>query len=125
MLLVPESPVTVSVLVLGTVVEFKAISEGLKVHCPEQVRRMVSVKLATKADIDTVKVVVAVPMGRDWVTVGELNWKLGFPVPVKPNLEAPLSVLSVMVMLPLIMPVLEGVKVTEKAQDPPTAMVNG
>ena len=124
--LVAESPVSVIVLVFGTVVEFKAISEGLKVHEPDvQERAMVSVKLATKAAMDTVKVVVVVPMGRDWVTVGEVNWKLGFPVPVKLKLEVPVDVLSVTVMLPLMLPVLEGVKVTEKAQEPPTAMVNG
>jgi len=124
LLLVADSPESVIVLVLGTVVEFKAISPGLKVHC-EQESWMVSVKFGMKAAMDIVKVVVVVPMGRDWVTVGEVNWKLGFPVPVKLKLEVPLDVLSVTVILPLIMPVLEGVKVTEKAQEPPTAMVNG
>ena len=126
LLLVAESPATVKVLVLGTVGEFKAISAGLKAHCPAvQESWMVSVKLGTKAAMDMVKVVVVVPTGRDWVTVGELNWKLGFPVPVTLKLEDPLDALSVMLILPLIMPVLEGVKVTEKAQEPPTAMVNG
>ena len=126
LLLVAESPVSVIVLVFGTVVEFKAISAGLKVHEPDvQERAMVSVKLATNAAMDTVKVVVVVPMGRDWVVVGELSWKVGFPVPVKLRLEEPLWVLSVTVIPPLIMPVLEGVKVIEKAQDPPTNTVNG
>jgi len=40
-----ESPESVKVLVLGMVVEFKAISAGLKEHEPgEQVSSMVSVK---------------------------------------------------------------------------------
>ena len=122
-----ESPESVNVLVLGTVVEFKAISVGLKLHVPgEQEREMVSVKFKIgRANKLMVNVVEVVPMGRDCVVVGELRVKLGFPVPVREMLEEPVVTLSVIVRLPLRSPVLVGVKVTEKLQLPPTAMVNG
>jgi hypothetical protein len=122
-----ESPESVNVLVLGTVLEFKAISAGLKEQVPgEQARETVSVKFRLAgAERDTVKVVVVVPMGRDCVEVGELRVKLGSPVPVKVILDEPLVTLSVMVRLPLITPVVVGVNVTEKAHLPPTAIVNG
>jgi len=125
--LVGESPKSVRILVLGMVVEFKAMLEGLKEHVPgEQERAMVSVKFKLGgADILIVKVVVVVPMGRNCVVVGELRVKLGSPVPVKAILDEPLVTLSVMVRLPLRTPVLVGVKVTEKLHLPPTAMVNG
>jgi hypothetical protein len=109
------------------VVEFKAMLEGLKEHVPgEQEREMVSVKFKLAgADILIVKVVVVVPMGRNCEVVGEVRVKLGLPVPVKAILDEPLVTLSVMVRLPLRTPVLVGVKVTEKLQLPPTAIVNG
>ena len=109
------------------VVEFKAMLDGLKEHVPgEQERATVSVKFKLAgADILIVKVVAAVPMGRDCVVVGELRAKLGFPVPDRAMLEEPLVTLSVMVRLPLRTPVPLGVNVTEKLQLPPTAMVNG
>ena len=70
-----ESPESVSVLVFGMVVEFKAMLEGLKAHVPgEQERAMVSVKFKLAgADILIVKVVVVVPMGRYSVVVGEVT----------------------------------------------------
>ena len=122
-----ESPPSVSVLVLGMVVEFNAMLEGLKAHDPdEQERAIVSVKFKLLgAEREMVNVVVVVPMGRNCEVVGEFKLKLGLPVPVKPILDAPLVTLSVMVRLPLRTPVLVGVKVTEKLHLPPTAMVNG
>ena len=125
--LVGESPPSVNILELGTVVELKAMLDGLKEHVPgEQERATVSVKFKLGgADMLIVKVVAAVPMGRNCVVVGEVNWKLGFPVPVKAMLDEPLVTLSVTVRLPLRTPVLVGVKVMEKLQLPPTAMVNG
>jgi len=122
-----ESPVSVRVLVLGIVALFKAMLEGLKAHEPDaQARLMVSRKFKLAgADILIVKVVDVVPMGRDCVVVGELKVKLAFPVPLRAMLEDPLVTLSVMVRLPLRTPVLAGVKVTEKLQLPPTAIVNG
>jgi len=125
--LVGESPASVKILLLGTVVEFKAILDGLKEHVPgEQERATVSVKFKLGgADILIVNVVAVVPMGRYCVVVGELRVKLGSPVPVRAMLEEPLVTLSVTVRLPLRTPVLVGVKVTWKVQLPPTAMVNG
>ena len=127
MALVGERPERVKMLVLGMVVEFKAMLDGLKEHVPgEQERATVSVKFKLAgADILIVKVVAAVPMGRDCVVVGELRVKLGFPVPDRAMLEEPLVTLSVMVRLPLRTPVPLGANVTEKLQLPPTAMVNG
>jgi len=121
------SPDSVNMLVLGTVLEFQAISAGLKLHWPgEHEREMVSVKLRLGAAyILIVKVVEAVPTGHDCVVVGELRVKLAFPVPVREMLDEPLVTLSVTVRLPLRTPVLVGVKVTKKLQLPPTAMVNG
>ena len=127
MALVGERPERVKMLVLGMVVEFKAMLDGLKEHVPgEQERATVSVKFKLGgADILIVKVVAAVPIGRDCVVVGELRVKLGFPVPVRAMLDEPLVTLSVTVRLPLRTPVPVGVNVTEKLQLPPTAMVNG
>ena len=125
--LLGESPKSVRVLLLGIVVEFRAMFDGLKEHEPvEQVRAMVSVKARLLgADKEMVKVVVVVPMGTNSEVVGEFNVKLGSPVPVNEILEEPLVTLSVIVRLPLRTPVLEGVNVTENAHWPPTAMVNG
>ena len=122
-----ESPASVNVLELGMVVEFRAISAGLKLHAPgEHERAMVSVKFKLAgADILIVNVVAVVPMGRYCVLVGELRVKLGSPVPVRAMLEEPLVTLSVTLRLPLRTPVPVGVKVMEKLQLPPTAMVNG
>ena len=122
-----ESPESVSVLVFGIVVEFKAMLEGLKPHVPgEQERATVSVKFKLGgADILIVKVVVVVPMGRYCVVVGEVRAKLGSPVPLRAMLDEPLVTLSVTVRLPLRTPVPVGVKVIEKLQLPPTAIVKG
>ena len=121
-----ESPESVKVLVLGMVVEFKAIFAGLKeqVAPDAQDRAMMSVKVLG-AERDIVKVVVVVPMGRDCVRVGEVRVKLGFPVPVKVMLDVPLETLSVTLRLPVRVPVLVGVKVIWKAQLAFTASVNG
>jgi hypothetical protein len=59
------------------------------------------------------------------VRLGEVRLKLGSPVPVKVILDELLVVLSVIVRLPLIMPVLVGVNVIVKAQLAFTAKVNG
>lgn len=128
--LVGERPASVNVLELGTTVEFKAISVGLKEHAPvEQERATVSVKFkALAAERETVKVVVVVPMGRNCEVVGELRVKLASEVPDKAILEEPLVVLSVTIRLPLRMPLagaLAGVNVIENWQLPPTAMVKG
>jgi hypothetical protein len=125
--LVADSPERVKVLVDGTVVEPRAISVGLKAQVapPVQERAIVSVKLGTADDSDTVKVVVVVPMFRICERVGEFRAKTGFPVPVKPTLDAPLATLSVMVRDPVCVPVLVGVKVTRKVQLPFTARVKG
>jgi hypothetical protein len=73
-MLEPESPETVSVLVLGMVVEFKAIFDGLKEQVPgAQDRAMVSVKVLREEEREIVKVVVVVPTGRDCVRVGEVR----------------------------------------------------
>ena len=50
---------------------------------------------------------------------------MGFPVPDRATLDEPLVTLSVIVRLPLRMPVPLGVKVTAKEQLPPTGIVNG
>jgi hypothetical protein len=113
-------------LLLGMVVEFKAIFAGLKVQLPEaHFRAMVSVKLLTTEEREIVKVVVVVPMVRDCVSVEELRLKLAFPVPVKPTVDEPLDTLSVTTRLPLRTPVLVGVKVIWKAQVAFTAIVKG
>ena len=72
---VAESPESVNMLEFGTVVEFKAMLDGLKVHVPgEQERATVSVKFKLGgADMLIAKVVVVVPTGRDCVVVGEVN----------------------------------------------------
>lgn len=120
-----ESPESVNVLRDATVVEPKAIFAGLKEQVSEaQERAMVSVKVLAAVRY-IVKVVVAVPMGRDCVRVGELRLKTGFPAPVKVILDAPLVVLSVTVRTPVRLPVLVGVKVIRKAQLAFTASVNG
>jgi hypothetical protein len=126
-LLVADSPERVKVLAGGTVVEPKAISVGLKTQLapPVQERAIVSVKLGTGDDSDNAKVVVVVPMFRICEMVGEFRAKTGFPVPVKPTLDVPLVVLSVMVRDPVRVPVLVGVKVTRKVQLPFTARVKG
>jgi hypothetical protein len=118
----------VKVLVAGTVVEFNAILEGLKeqVGPPEQLKPTVSVKvLGVEEANDIVKVVEAVPMGRDCVRVGEVRLKTGFPVPVKVMLDDPLATLSVIVRFPDMVPVLVGSKVIWKAQLPFSGSVNG
>ena len=109
-------------------VEPKAIFAGLNEQVPDpQARAMVSVKVpgGNKDVMDMVKVVVVVPMGRDCVREGEVRLKSGFPVPVKVIADAPPTALSVMLRLPLRIPVLVGVKVIVKAQLAFTASVNG
>jgi len=125
--LVADSPERVKVLFEGTVVEPKAIFDGLKAQVgpPVQVRAIVSVKLGWAEARDIVKVVVVVPMFRICERVGEVRLKTGFPVPTKATLDAPLLTLSVMVRDPDRVPVLVGVKVTSKAQLPLTASVKG
>ena len=70
MVLVAERPESVNMLVLGMLVEFKAIFAGLNEQVPDpQARAMVSVKVpaGNRDVIDMVKVVVVVPMGSDCV----------------------------------------------------------
>lgn len=123
-----ESPETVNVLAGGMMVEFKAILDGLKEQVAPEVhdRATVSVKvLGVEGAKVTVKVVASVPMGRDCVRVGEVRLKIGFPVPVKVMLEAPLATLSVTVRVPVRTPVLVGVKVIRKVQVAFWASVKG
>src|SRR5208283_5060894 len=51
--------------------------------------------------------------------------KIGFPIPTKVKTDKPITELSVMVTAPERVPVLEGVKVTLKAQLPFRGSVNG
>ena len=83
----------------------------LKEHVPvAQERAMVSVK-ELGAERVIVKVVVVIPMRRFCASVDELRLKTGFPTPVKLTLDAPLVTLSVMVRVPVRVPVVVGVKV--------------
>jgi len=120
-----ESPESVIVLALGSVVEPKAINCGLKEQVPvAQDSLMGSVKVLG-AERDIVKVVLVVPMGCICVGVGEFRLKTGFPVPVKVIADVPATTLSVTLRLPLITPVLVGVKVIWKRQLPFWGSVNG
>ena len=69
-----DSPLSVTVALLGRVVLFSAIAVGLNEHVPlEQDKLMVSVKVLGAVRVMTAGVLVT-PMGTVCDTEGELSW---------------------------------------------------
>lgn len=119
LVVVAERPVTVTVLLWPAIIDV-----GLKVQvAPEAQERVMLLVKELGAEALTVKVAVVVPTKMVVALALAESVKTGFPVPVRETLFPP--VLAVILTVPVRLPDVVGVNVTEIVQLCPTSSTTG